>query len=142
MAKKYIVDLTSAEREELLTLIDQGEVSARKIKRAHMLLLADEGRKDVEIVTALHTSVRTVERTRQRFVLEGLRAALNERRRPGAKCKLDAKGKALLETLAQSEPPSGRKRWTLHLLADRLVELKMVETISDETVRKHLKKNA
>jgi len=84
MAKKYIVDLTSAEREELLTLIDQGEVSARKIKRAHMLLLADEGRKDVEIVTAF-------ERTRQRFVLEGLRAALNERRRPGAKCKLDAK---------------------------------------------------
>jgi transposase len=140
MAKKYIVELTSDEREELLTLTRQGKVSARKIKRANILLLADEGRKDVEIVTALHTSIRTVERTRQRFVLEGLRASLNERPRPGARCKLDAKGKAILETLAQSTPPAGRKRWTLQLLAGRLVELKVVDSISDEMVRKHLKK--
>ena len=142
MAKKYIVELNPAEREELLALISQGETSARKIKRAHMLLLADEGRKDVEIATALHTNVRTIERTRQRFVLEGLRAALNGCPRPGARPKLDAKAEALLETLAQSEPPEGRKRWTLQLLADRLVELKVVDSISDEAVRKRLKKSA
>jgi transposase len=142
MVKKYIVELIPAERQELLTLTEQGEVSARKIKRANMLLLADEGQKDVEIAAVLHTSVTTVERTRRRFVLEGLRASLNERPRPGAKCKLDAKGEAILETLAQSKPPAGRKRWTMQLLADRLVALKVVESISDEAVRKRLKKNA
>ncbi len=142
MAKKYIVELTPTEREELLTLTRQGKASARKIKRAQILLLADEGLKDVEIASALHTGVRTIERTRQRYVLEGLTVALNGRPRPGARCKLDARGKALLETLAQSLPPEGRKRWTLQLLADRLVELKVVDSISDETVRKHLKKSA
>lgn len=67
--------------------------------------------------------------------MEGLSATLNERTRPGARCKLDAKGEAVLETLAKSNPPDGRKRWTMQLLADRLVELKVVDTISDETVR-------
>jgi len=141
MVKKYIAELTPDERQELLTLTSRGKASARKIKRAHILLLAAEGRKDVEIVAALHTSLRTVERTRQRFVLEGLAAALSGRPQPGAKCKLDVKGKAILETLAQSKPPAGRKRWTLQLLTERLVELNVVDSVSDETVRKHLKKN-
>jgi hypothetical protein len=74
--------------------------------------------------------------------LEGLTASLNERPRPGARCKLDAKAEAVLETLAKSKPPDGRKRWTMQLLADRLVELKVVDSISDETVRQQLKKNA
>jgi len=140
MVKKYIVELTPAEREELLTLTRQGQASATKIKRANILLLADEGRKDEEIAAVLHTGVSTVERTRKRFVLEGVRSALNGRPRPGAKPKLDAKGEAILETLARSKPPAGRKRWTLQLLADRLVELKVVDSISDETVRNYLKK--
>jgi transposase len=142
MVKKYIVDLTSTERAKLLTLIGAGESSARKVKRANILLLADEGKKDEEIAEALHTSVATIERTRRRFVLEGLTASLNERPRPGARCKLDAKAEAVLETLAKSKPPDGRKRWTMQLLADRLVELKVVDSISDETVRQQLKKNA
>ena len=142
MAKKYIVELTSAERDELLALIGAGESSARKVKRANMLLLSSEGQKDEEIAAALHTSVSTIERTRRRFVLEGLTASLHERPRPGGRCKLDAKAEAVLETLAKSKPPDGRKRWTMQLLADRLVELKVVDTISDETVRKQLKKNA
>jgi transposase len=141
MVKRYVVELTSSERDELLSLITVGESSARKLKRANMLLLADEGKKDEEIAETLHTSVSSIERTRKRCVLEGLRASLNERPRPGAKCKLDEKGKAILETLAQSEPPDGRKRWSMQLLADRLVELKVVDEISDETVRKHLKKS-
>jgi len=142
MAKKYIVNLDGAEREGLLEMISQGKVSARKVKRANILLLADDGRKDEEIAVMLHTSLSTVERTRKRCVFEGLEAALKERPRPGARCKLDAKGEAILETLAQSKPPEERKNWTMQLLADRLIELNVVDTISDETVRKHLKKSA
>jgi transposase len=141
MAKRYIVELTSSEQDELLMLIAAGESSARKLKRANILLLSDKSKKDEEIAEALHTSVSTIERTRKRFVLEGLTASLNERPRPGARCKLDAKGEAILETLAQSKPPEGRKRWTMQLLADRLVELKVVDEISDETIRKHVKKS-
>lgn len=141
MVKRYIVELTSSERDELLALIGAGESSARKLKRANILLLANEDKKDEEIAKVLHTSVSTIERTRKRYVLEGLTASLNERPRPGARCKLDAKGEAILETLAKSKPPDGRKRWTMQLLADRLVELKVLDEISDETVRKHLKKS-
>ncbi len=141
MAKKYIVELTSYERDELLALIGAGKSSARKVKRANMLLLSDEGKKDEEIAAVLHTSVSTIERTRRRFVMKGLTASLKEQPRPGARCKLDAKAEAVLETLAKSKPPDGRKRWTMQLLADRLIELKVVDTITDETVRKQLKKN-
>jgi transposase len=141
MAKKYIVELTAAERAELLALTKSGKISARKFKRAQMLLLADEGKKDAEIAAVLKVGLRTVERTRQRCVLEGLPAALNEKPRPGAQAKLDAKGEAMLEMLAKSEPPQGQKRWTLQLLADRLVELQVIESISDETVRNLVKKN-
>lgn len=141
MVKKYIVDLTSSEREELIELTKSGEISARKLKRANMLLLADKDVNDKDIAATLNAGLRTVERTRKRFVLEGLQASLNERPRPGAKCKLDAKGESVLETLAKSKPPAGRKRWTLQLLSDRLVELKVVESISDETVRSVVKKN-
>ncbi len=142
MAKKYIVELSAEERQELLGLTHRGKLAARKVKRAQILLLAEEGKTDKQIAEMLHVGVATVERTRQRFVLEGLSAALHERPRPRGRRKLDAKAEAVLETLAQSEPPQGRKRWTLQLLADRLVELKVVESISDEAVRKVLKKNA
>jgi transposase len=142
MAKIYHVDLTDDERAYLLAFIRSGERSARKINRARILLLAQEGKMDRDIAESLHTSVPTVQRTRQRFVEGGLDGALNERPRPGGRIrkKLDEKGIAILETLARSEPPEGRKRWTMQLLADRLVELKVVDGISDETVRKELKK--
>jgi len=140
MVKKYIIELTTAERAQLLELTQKGKSSARKVRRAQVLLLADEGKTDEVIVDALHIGIATVERIRKRFVIEGFTAALNDRPRPGAKCKLDAKGEAVLETLAQSQPPEGRKRWTMQLLADRLVELKVVDEISGETVRQMVKK--
>ncbi len=139
--KIYVVDLTEEERGILLELINQGHRPARKVKRAHILLLADKGKADKEIVEALHTSVPTVQRTRRRFVEGNLDRALNEDPRPGASKKLDEKGEAVLEMLARSQPPTGQKRWTLQLLADRLVELKAVDTISYETVRQELKKS-
>lgn len=142
MANKiYVVDLTEEERTFLTDFVNRGERSARKLKRAHILLLADGGKTDAEIAAALHTSTPTVQRTRQRFVEGGSDRALNEGPRPGARKKLDAKGEAILETLARSEPPEGRKRWTLQLLADKLVELKVIDSISYETVRQELKKN-
>jgi transposase len=141
MPKKiYIVDLTEDERTYLLTFIKSGEQSARKLNRARILLHADEGKTDGEIAAALHTGVATVQRTRKRFVESNLEGALNEKPRPGQKPKLDEKGAAILETLAHSEPPTGRKRWTLELLGDRLVEMKVVDSISYETVRQELKK--
>jgi len=142
MPKKiYIVDLTEEERTYLLDFIKSGKHSARKLNRARILLLADEDKTDGEIAEALHTGTATVQRTRQRFVEGNLEGALNERPRPGGQKKLDEKGEAILETLAHSQPPEGRKRWTLQLLADRLVELKMVDSISYETVRQELKKS-
>ena len=142
MPKKiYIVDLTKEERTYLLEFIKSGKQSARKLNRARILLLADEGKADREIAEALHTGTATVQRTRQRFVEGNLEGALNERPRLGGQKKLDEKGEAILETLAQSKPPAGRKRWTLQLLADRLVQLKLVDSISYETVRQELKKN-
>lgn len=141
MAKKYIIELTEDERRELLELTKSGKNSVRKFKRAQMLLLADEGKIDAEIAAILKVGFRTIERTRQRFVLEGLQASLREKTRPGARAKLDSKGEAVLETLAKSKPPKGQKRWTLQLLSDRLVELNVVESISDETVRNVVKKN-
>ena len=142
MPKKiYIVDLTKEERTYLLDLIKSGKHRSRKLNRARILLLADEGKTDGEIAEALHTGAATVQRTRQRFVEGNLEGALNERRRPGGPKKLDEKGEAILETLAHSKPPEGRKRWTLQLLADRLVQLKIVDSISYETVRQEVKKN-
>ena len=140
MAKKYIVELTVEEREHLRTLVRRGKLSARRMNRARILLLADHGRTDEQIWTALQIGKCTVERTRQRFVEEGLEAALSERPRPGKARKLDGKQEAFLVALACSDPPEGYERWTMQLLADCLVELKVVDSIVDETVRRVLKK--
>jgi transposase len=102
--------------------------------------LADEGAKDEAIAESLHVSVPTVRRTRQRFAKESLDDALSERPRPGAKRKLDGKGEAFLVALACSDAPEGREHWTMQLLTDRLVQLELVDSISDETVRRVLKK--
>jgi transposase len=140
MHKKYIVTLTADERTKLLDLIKKGTLAARKLTRAHILLRADEGATDQAIAAALHIHRTTVERTRQRFVEGNLEGALSERPRPGGKRKLDAKQEARLIATACSAAPEGQKRWTLQLLADQLVALDVVDTISDETVRRTLKK--
>jgi transposase len=139
-AKKYIVDLTSEERQELLELTRKGNESVRKVRRARILLRADDGWKDKEIEVALDTSSTTIERTRKRFVEGGLEKALNEDPRPGQRRKLDGRGEAHLIALACSEAPAGHSHWTLRLLADKLVELGVVDSISHETVRQRLKK--
>lgn len=140
MKKLYKVELTEVERTELLALIGAGEAKARRLRRARTLLLADEGHTDEAIAAVLHIGHATVARTRQRFVQEGLAAALEERARPGGEPKLDAKQQAHLVALACSAPPEGKKRWALRMLADRMVELGIVEEISYETVRRGLKK--
>ena len=140
MKKIYRVALSEEEEAELQALISKGKTSARKVTRARILLLAHAGEKDCAVARALQTSVSTVERTRKNLVLEGLRDALEEAPRPGAKPKLDARGHGHLVALACSTPPAGREGWTLELLADRLVALGHVESFSKEAVRRALKK--
>lgn len=126
MKKVYVVDLTDEERAELEELLSKGELRARKANRAHILLLANkkEGWTDKAIAKALHTSQSTVERTRRRFVQGGgLEHALNEAPRPGGRRRLTGEQEAYLLALASSNPPEGKKRWTMQLLADRMVEL-------------------
>ena len=139
-AKKYIVNLTEEEREELLGLTRKGKISARSMKRAQILLKADEGLKDAEIVSALNTSRPTVERIRKRFVEGNLVKALYDDPRPGSQPKLDGRAETELIALACSNAPDGHAKWSLRLLASKLVELEIVEGISHETVRQVLKK--
>lgn len=140
MSEKYIVDATDAERADLLDLIKKGKPSARTVARAHILLRADEDATDASIATALHVGPSTVHRARQRFVEGGVDWALRERPRSGGKRRLDGKQEAYLVALACSAPPAGRTCWTTQLLADRMVALKQCEVLSDETVRRVLKK--
>jgi transposase len=139
-AKKYRVKLEADEREQLLEMTRKGEIGARKMKRAQILLKADEGWKDADIIKALNTNRSTVERTRKRLVEGGLDKALNEDPRPGQRVKLDGKAEAHLVALACSAAPGGREHWPLRLLADKLVELGVVESVSHETIRQTLKK--
>jgi transposase len=139
-AKKYRVKLEADEREQLLEMTRKGEIGARKMKRVQILLKADEGWKDEHIIQALNTSRSTVERTRKRFVEGGLDKALNEDPRPGQRMKLDGTAEAHLVALTCSDAPGGRDHWPLRLLADKLVELGVVESISYETVRQAMKK--
>ena len=140
MKKIYVVNLTVDEREELQGLIKKGTHGSRTLARAHILLHADEGKTDGAIAAALHVGRATVERIRKRFVAGNVARALTEDPRPGQAPKLDAKGEAYLIATTCSTPPLGRTTWTMQLLADRLVALAIVPTISDETVRRTLKK--
>jgi transposase len=139
MVKKYTVDLTEEEGKQVLELTRKGKASARKIKRAQILLLAHAGKKDETITEGLQVGVATVERIRRKFVEGGLEFALNEAPRSGGSPKLDGKQEAFLIALACRQPPEGRKTWTMQLLADHLVTLGVVDSISDETVRRTLK---
>src|SRR5262252_5650930 len=137
--KKYLVTLNNEERAQLEQLLHSGTHATRKVTRARILLKAAEGWEDCAIAAALAVGRATVERLRQRFVEEGL-GALEERPRPGTQPKLDEKAEARLIAETCSDAPEGRKRWTLHLLADRVVTLGLAESYSYESVRRVLKK--
>ena len=146
MVKKYVVELTEKERSQLQEMVKKGKTLARKIQHARILLKADEGScgpawTDEEIAQSFDVGVRTVERIRQRFVENGLEDALLRRQsKQPPRRKLDGNAEAKLIALACSRPPKGHQRWSIRLLADQLVELKIVDSIGRETVRQTLKK--
>ena len=146
MAKKYIVRLSSEERIELETIVSKGKVAAHKRLHAQVLLKADISEAgpcwtDAQISDAFDITVQTVENIRQRLVQKGLDAAIKRAKRSGTRLtKLDGEQEAYLVALTCSDPPEGRARWSLRLLADQMVELNYVDEISHETLRQTLKK--
>ena len=147
MKKKYLVTLTADEREQLNVMITAGTASAKKLAHARVLLKADQGENgpawvDEVIAEAVEVSTDTVARVRQRFVEQGLEAALVRKKqdRPSRERVLDGSAEARLLAVACSDPPDGRAAWTLTMLADKLVELEVVESVSRESVRRVLKK--
>ena len=141
MNVRYRVELSQAERDELAALLSGGKHSVRKLKRAQILLAADAGESDAAVAASLRVGGSTVYRTKRRFVLGNLAAALSEEPRPGAARKLSGKEEALLVATACSSPPAGRARWTLELLAGELVKLTAHDSLSRETVRRRLAEN-
>ena len=147
--KKYLVTLTADEREQLTALIAAGKGAAKKLAHARILLKADSADDapawtDEQIAEAVEVSTDTVARVRQRFVEHGLEAALVRKRqdRPSRERVLDGAAEARLIAVACSQPPDERKAWTLSMLADKLVELEVVESVSTETVRRAMKKTS
>jgi transposase len=139
--KKYIVKLTDEERKKLEKMVSAGKWSAKKILRTRVLLKADEGWLDEKIAEALDVNVRTIERIRKQLVEEGFDSVFKGRTSTRQYLrKLDGKQEAQLTTIACSAPPEGRSRWTLHMLADQMVELEYVDAISYQTVNRVLKK--
>ena len=147
MPKRYVVTLSTDERKELEALTTSGKSSRNKVVKAFILLKADEGKQgeswtDLQIADAYNISVSTVEQTRERFVEGGLEGALTHRpTRRVYRRKIEGEEEAHLIALACSDPPEGRAEWTMQLLADKMVELNYVESVSDETVRQVLKQN-
>ena len=141
MNVRYRVELSQTERAELTAIVSGGKHAARKLKRAQILLAAHAGASDDDIATSVAVGGSTVYRTKQRFVLGNLEAALSEQPRPGAGRKLSGKEEALLVATACSKPPQGRARWTLELLADAMVSLTEHVSLSRETVRRRLAEN-
>lgn len=145
--KRYVVRLTDGERTDLLALVKTGRVAAHKRVHARVMLKADEGAHgpawtDTEIAEAVEVHFRTVRNVRKRFVEQGLEAAIERKKLPPRLRKLDGAQEARLLAVACSPPPEGRVRWSLRLLADRLVALEIVDEISYETVRQTLKKTS
>jgi transposase len=138
--KIYVVHLTPNQHQKLEHLLKSGITSARAMKRAMMLLRASEAYTDAEISQMLTCHPTTVERVRKRFVAGGLALALEEKPRPGQPIKMTGTAEAYLVALACSKPPEGRNAWTMELLAEQLIERRLVDGISDETVRLRLKK--
>jgi transposase len=141
MSEKYVVTLNGDELATIESLLRKGKVAARRLKRANILRFADEGYTDEEIKDLTKASIATIERVRAKFVRGGLSWALSEEPRIGAPSKLDGKQEAFLVALACTTPPKGHECWTMQLLADRLLQLQVIEQeISDATVRRALKK--
>ena len=144
MTTKYHVYLTKENRQELESLIRKGESSARTQTRARILLLTDENQKKKkgtkDIGSVLMCALPTITAIRKKFVEGGLENALYDKARPGAIPKITGEVEAQLTMLACSTPPEGRSRWTLQMLADKLIELKLVDSISDVAVMHRLKK--
>jgi len=146
MEKRYVVELTAEERQQLMNLVSKGKTLARKIQHAQILLKADQsargpGWTDQRIAEAYGVSILTVGRIRKRLVEHGLEDALVRRQHEQAsRRKLDGAAEAKLVALACSPPPQGRRRWTIRLLADKIVELEIVDSLGRETLRKTLKK--
>jgi len=135
---RYRITLTSEERDQLRGMVQSGKERARRLKRAQILLAAASGSGDATIAANVSVGTSTVYRTKRRFVEEGLEAALSEDPRPGAERKLAVKEEALLIATACSEPPAGRARWTLSLLAEAMVRLTDHRSLSSETIRRRL----
>lgn len=144
MKKRYVVNLTAAEREALTQLVARERVSGLKRMRASILLKADDGMTDAEIADDLEVALVTVERVRKRCVERGIDACLDRKPQdnPSRPRKLDGASEAHLVRLACSEPPTGRARWTLSLLAGKLVELRIFDSVSKSTVQRGLKKTS
>ena len=140
MDKEYVVKLTAKERQRLLAVVNKGQNKAAVIRRAHILLKSDEGKSDRVISELLYVHEATVRNTRKRFVEDGLQVALEDKSAPSPETKLTEGQQAHLVAIACSNPPEGRARWTLELLAAQLVKEGVVEGISPETVRLALKK--
>jgi len=145
-SKKYVVELSEEERTELEALGKKGQTAARKIQHARILLKADQGAqgpgwRDERIAEAYDVNIRTIQRIRQRLVEHGLQDALVRRQsKQPSRRKLDGAAEAKLIAIACTPAPEGRKRWTIRLLADQMVELRIVESLGRETVRQTLKK--
>jgi transposase len=138
--RKEKLELTETERQQLQELVRKGENKARVLTRARLLLLSDQGWNDQQVADALQIGHATVERIRRRAVRESIQAALVDRPRPGSERKLNAKQEAQLVAIACSDPPPGRKRWTIRLLVEEVMKQGVVDTISFETVRRVVKK--
>jgi hypothetical protein len=145
MKKKYVVRLTDAERNQLLEVVKKQQGNSQKIRRAQILLQADEnelGWTDLQIAQAYHCRTKTVENVRQRFVMEGLERALETKKRenPPVPKLLDGEQEARIIAMRLGQPPAGYANWSLRLLANQVVELGIAESVSYETVRKLIKK--
>lgn len=140
MRKEALVDLTDKQRTDLTGRLEREALTGRQRRRLQVLLLSDQGVTDQQIAATTGAGVSTVERVRKRFAREGLEAALSDRPRCGAPAKLDGKQQAMIVALACSTAPEGCAGWTARLLANRAVEIEVVESISESTVRRLLKK--
>jgi transposase len=140
MRKTAVVHLTDEQRTDLAQRLERNPLTGRQRRRHQILLLADQGRTDEQIVQATGAGLSTVERLRKRWAREGLEAALAEKPRSGVPAKLDGKQEALIVALACSDAPEGHAQWSARLLANRAVELEIVQSLSESSVRRLLKK--
>ena len=136
----FVVNLADEDRAYLNRLIRRGKTSARSLTRVRILLMADEGYSNKEIVEILKTTKPTIVQIKKRYSQEGLDSAINEKPRSGAPIKIDGTIEAQVTLIACSEPPEGRSSWTLQLIADKLVELEVVDSISAMSIQRTLKK--